>query len=254
VIYRRKTYGIKPEMYEIFNTFFHTYVLPNQFKHGARLVGRWVTADKKEITVIWEYESYEAYERIEHNVRQDSLHIQTQEEKQKLGNLYILQKQEFLEATGDYKYPTHIVAVSGLIRNEKGEVLLVKTHWRNDTWEAPGGQVERGETLKEALHREVKEETGVDIIVGGLVGVYQKITRGIYSVFFQATYTQGEINIQPEEIEEAMFVPLTMENISTYITRPHMRKRTEDALQGKKNVYEAFTLQPYEVITRGEGQ
>lgn len=38
-------------------------------------------------------------------------------------------------------YPRHIVAVSAYITNGSGEVLLVKTRWRQDTWEPPGGQV-----------------------------------------------------------------------------------------------------------------
>ncbi len=42
MLFRRKTYTIKPEMYDTFNHFFHTYLLPNQLTHGASLVGRWV--------------------------------------------------------------------------------------------------------------------------------------------------------------------------------------------------------------------
>jgi len=44
-----------------------------------------------------------------------------------------------------------IVAVSAYVKNDKGEVLLVKTHYRSDTWELPGGQVEIGESLEQAL-------------------------------------------------------------------------------------------------------
>jgi 8-oxo-dGTP diphosphatase len=248
MIYLRETYEIERHMYEAFNTFFHTYVLPNQLKHGVKLVGRWVTADKKEITTMWEYPSYEAYEHIEHNVHQDPLHTLAQEERKKLSNLYISQKQDFLEATGTYTYPTHTVAVTGLIRNENGEALLVRTKSRNDSWEGPGGQVERGETLEEAFRREVKEETGVDIVVGEMIGVYQVVERSVYIIMFQATCTQSEIAIQPNEIEEAAFVPLTMDNVAEYMTRPGMRRRLEDALQGKKNVYCAYTVDPYKVV------
>jgi hypothetical protein len=65
MIYRRKTYKIDPEQFERFNRFFHEYFYPNQMKHGATLVGRWVTKEKDEITAIWEYESIEAYQNIE---------------------------------------------------------------------------------------------------------------------------------------------------------------------------------------------
>lgn len=58
-------------------------------------------------------------------------------------------------------YPVHIVTVSGLIENDEGKILLEKAPDRG--WEVPGGQVEAGETLIDALKREVKEETGIDI-------------------------------------------------------------------------------------------
>lgn len=60
--------------------------------------------------------------------------------------------------------PTHILAVAGIVTNEKGEILLVKTY--NAGWVFPGGQVEVGENLIEALKREVMEESGVEIEVG----------------------------------------------------------------------------------------
>lgn len=68
------------------------------------------------------------------------------------------------------EFPTHIVAVGGLINNSEGKILLVKHPRRG--WEFPGGQVKTGEDLISALKREVKEESGVDISVKKLVDVY----------------------------------------------------------------------------------
>ena len=56
----------------------------------------------------------------------------------------------------EHKTPKHIVAVAGYLTNEKDEVLLAKVHWRSDTWELPGGQVEEGEALDQAICREIK--------------------------------------------------------------------------------------------------
>lgn len=66
--------------------------------------------------------------------------------------------------------PTHIVAVGGIVENEQGEILLVKTH--HGGWVFPGGQVEVGENIIEALIREVKEESGIDIEVTNMIGVF----------------------------------------------------------------------------------
>jgi 8-oxo-dGTP diphosphatase len=67
-------------------------------------------------------------------------------------------------------FPTHIVAVGGIVEDGQGHILLVKT--RDGGWVFPGGQVELGEDLITALCREVKEESGMDVQVRHLVGVY----------------------------------------------------------------------------------
>ena len=66
--------------------------------------------------------------------------------------------------------PTHIVAVGGIVEDGNGNILLVKT--RNGGWVFPGGQVEVGENLPDALIREIKEESGIDVTVSKLIGVY----------------------------------------------------------------------------------
>lgn len=61
------------------------------------------------------------------------------------------------------------IAVGALITNDKGEIFLTKrgasaTNERG-TWEIPGGKVRFGETLEEAVKREIMEEYGVDILL-----------------------------------------------------------------------------------------
>lgn len=59
------------------------------------------------------------------------------------------------------------VAVGAMMFNEKGELFITKRsqNCKNERghWEIPGGSVEYGESLEDAVHREVKEEYGVDI-------------------------------------------------------------------------------------------
>ena len=79
LFYRRKYYEVKNEFVEILNAHFTETNLPNQIKHGARLVGRWMspkTETTTEVFAIWEYDSLEKYEEIEAKVRSDMDHLE----------------------------------------------------------------------------------------------------------------------------------------------------------------------------------
>src|SRR5699024_11063673 len=67
--------------------------------------------------------------------------------------------------------PVHIVAAGGFVENAQGDILLVKIR-RDGNWVFPGGQIEVGENLIDGVIREVKEESGIDVVVSHLVGVY----------------------------------------------------------------------------------
>jgi 8-oxo-dGTP diphosphatase len=254
MLYRRKTYKINPETLELFNEFFHTYLLPNQLKHGAKLIGRWVTETKDEIVAIWEYKDYETYEKIEQLVREDELHHLAKEKLKEIAPLYIESRQDFLTATGNYHYPKHIVSVSGFITNEKGEVLLIRTHERKDTWEMPGGQVENQETLEEAVRREIKEETGLNVKLYGITGIYHNTTMNIVNIVFRGKAEDEEFSFQKDEVLEGKFVLLTKDNIEEFITYPQLKNRVLDAMNPNYFPYESFRLKPYELLGRYEGK
>jgi ADP-ribose pyrophosphatase YjhB (NUDIX family) len=61
-------------------------------------------------------------------------------------------------------------SVSAVILETRG--LLLQRRADNGLWGLPGGSVEIGETVTAALEREVREETGFDVLVGRLIGVY----------------------------------------------------------------------------------
>ncbi len=78
------------------------------------------------------------------------------------------------------RYPTMpIPAVAGILTDGGGKVLLALR--RNPpaagTWSLPGGRQELGETLEEALRREVREETGLEIGAPELLTVQDMIVR-----------------------------------------------------------------------------
>jgi phosphoglycolate phosphatase len=56
-----------------------------------------------------------------------------------------------------------IVTVGGLIFNGAGEVLMLRTHKWSNLWGIPGGKIKWGEPAMDALRREIKEETNLDV-------------------------------------------------------------------------------------------
>ena len=68
-------------------------------------------------------------------------------------------------------YPTHPVVGVGAVVWKEDKVLLIQRgkEPRKGIWSIPGGKQELGETVREAVMREVKEETGCDVTVGPLI-------------------------------------------------------------------------------------
>jgi len=253
MFHRRKTYKIRPERLAEFTEFFHTYLYPNQVSHGARLVGRWVTEAQDEVIAIWEYRDREHYEQVERDYRSSALRREAMKKRARMGkDLYISSSEDFLTATGVYAPPRAIVTVTGYITNDKGEVLLVKNLHRGDTYEMPGGQVEEHESIIDAIHREVKEETGIEIKINGITGLYQNVSTHILCVAFRGEYVSGELSPQEGETTEVAFLPVTQENAGDYLKREHFKIRLLDAIDPVYLPFAAFKVRPYELLARFE--
>lgn len=100
--------------------------------------------------------------------------------------------------------PTFMVGVTGVVRDGEGNVLLLRHRmWREDRpWGLPTGYAKRGETLEDTVVREVREETGLDVRVGGLVRLRSGY-RLRMEVAYEALSTGGALRIDPFEILEA---------------------------------------------------
>ena len=83
-----------------------------------------------------------------------------------------------INSKSSYKPPKHIAAACALISNATGEVLLLVNTVKRG-WDIPGGQVEEGESLTEAVEREIREESGVAIELGALRVINSTLTRSI---------------------------------------------------------------------------
>jgi ADP-ribose pyrophosphatase YjhB (NUDIX family) len=117
---------------------------------------------------------------------------------------------DYLDDPNAPKANSIAVAVSAFIQDEQGRVLMIR-RTDNGLYSIPGGQVEPGETLTQAILREVKEETGVDVDVIGLIGVYSNPhhviaydngeVRQEFSICFRARPTGGALHTSSESSE-----------------------------------------------------
>lgn len=121
-----------------------------------------------------------------------------------------------------------------------GRVLLVKTPRRG--WECPGGQVEPGEDLIEALMREVREESTCDVRVEGLVGICTNASPPEQVHFlFRGTHEKGTPRASDETTDADWF---TFEALQL-VTFPSNAARLRDGLAcHQRPTYRVYTTRP----------
>jgi 8-oxo-dGTP diphosphatase len=78
-----------------------------------------------------------------------------------------------------HEYPeAPVVGVGGVIVRDGRALIVRRRHApRRGEWSLPGGRVELGESLVDAVRRELKEETGLDCQVGPIVEVFDRVHR-----------------------------------------------------------------------------
>lgn len=125
---------------------------------------------------------------------------------------------------------------------QDGKILLTQ---RDDfeTWVLPSGGVEDGESLAQAAIRETKEETGLDVELTRLVGVYSRLGSWSpgYMVLFAAKPVGGDIKCQPGETIAVEW--FAFDKLPSPLSLGHKR-RIKDAIEG---VSGAVVLQEYKL-------
>lgn len=96
------------------------------------------------------------------------------------------------------------LAVAGWCQDEMGRWLVVKKKYGGlkGKWSLPAGFVQKGETVDQAVVREVKEETGIDTVVNGLVGLRTGVLHDdISDNLLIFSLTPQHVHIQKNEVE-----------------------------------------------------
>lgn len=111
---------------------------------------------------------------------------------------------------GRYHVPSP--TVDAVIYDPLRGVVLVKRRNIPLGWALPGGFVDYGETVEQAMVREAREETGLDVRLTGLLGVYSDPARDArghtISTVFAAVASNPEAIVGGDDAELAVFFPL----------------------------------------------
>ncbi|KKP68193.1 MAG: NUDIX hydrolase [Candidatus Roizmanbacteria bacterium GW2011_GWC2_35_12] len=97
-----------------------------------------------------------------------------------------------------------LVGVTGIIFNEKHEVLLFKHTYRQHSWSLPGGYMKSGEHPAEALEREIKEESGFVVSVDKSFKTRTDRTSSRLDLCYLGLFIGGEFK-KSEEVSDYGF-------------------------------------------------
>jgi ADP-ribose pyrophosphatase YjhB (NUDIX family) len=131
-----------------------------------------------------------------------------------------------------------VPAASAIVVDDAGRILLHRRQ-DNNKWALPGGKMEFGETLAGCAVREVKEETGLDVEVTGIVGIYSDPkhvfeyddgeVRQEFSICFETHIAGGTLAVSDESFEVAFHTPEAVEQLPMVDS---IRLRVMDYLSG----------------------
>ncbi|MGW2188564.1 NUDIX hydrolase [Streptomyces sp. NPDC001719] len=129
-----------------------------------------------------------------------------------------------------------VPSASAVVLDDAGRLLVIhKTD--NDLWALPGGGHDIGESIADTVIREVREETGIEVEIQRITGVYtdpQHVmayddgeVRQQFTVCFRARPTGGELRTSSESKEVRWVSPSELDDLDIH---PSMRLRIEHGM------------------------
>jgi ADP-ribose pyrophosphatase YjhB (NUDIX family) len=132
-----------------------------------------------------------------------------------------------------------VPAASAIVVDDEGRILLHRRQ-DNNKWALPGGKMELGETIAGCAVREVKEETGLDVEVTRIVGIYSDPkhvfeyddgeVRQEFSICFKTKVTGGELAVSDESFEVVFHAAAKIKSLPMVDS---IRQRLTDYLTGE---------------------
>ncbi len=131
------------------------------------------------------------------------------------------------------------IGVFGIIIDKEDRVLLCH-RCDHDLWNLPGGGVEKGESPWEALIREVKEETGLNVKLIHLTGIYSKPHKDEIILSFTCEIRGGKITLTDEadKIEYFKLEQIPSNTLSKQV------ERIKDYFSDKKKTHFKIQIEP----------
>ncbi|MEU1625092.1 NUDIX domain-containing protein [Streptomyces sp. NPDC020096] len=136
-----------------------------------------------------------------------------------------------------------VVAASAVVTDDAGRILLQRRR-DNDLWALPGGGMDISDSLPGAAVREVREETGLEVEITGLVGTYTDPRHVIaytdgevrrqFNVCFTARITGGSLTVSEESTELRFVSPEELNSLAMHHTQ---RLRLGHFLEHRQSPY-----------------
>ncbi|MFI5840351.1 NUDIX domain-containing protein [Catenuloplanes sp. NPDC051500] len=151
-----------------------------------------------------------------------------------------MSKTDFLNDPNAPKPNSLVIAVGAVVRNDKHQLLLVQRA-DNGFWALPGGAQDHGESVTQAVVREVEEETGIIVEVSGVSGIYSDPghviaydngeVRQEFSICFHAEPVGGTIRTSDETTSVRWIRP---DMIDALVVHPSMLLRIRHGLSSRR--------------------
>ncbi len=131
-----------------------------------------------------------------------------------------------------------VVGGSAVVVNDEGRILLQR---RRDSgnWALPGGAMDIGETFAQSVIREVKEETGFDVRIEQIIGIYSDPghvfayddgeVRQEFNICLACTIVGGELAVSSESTDVRFFA---LDEVADLTMHESIQKRIKDYLAG----------------------